>query len=98
MNCTAPKLTPQTRHAGQTSRIPRQPTCAATSQKGTMSEKMVGFHLTIFSLIVPFWLVAAQVGWRGMREVWPACLVCGVSFGAVQFIVSNFYGPALVDI
>src|SRR5476651_2414990 len=55
---------------------------------------MVGFHLTIFSLIVPFWLVAAQVGWRGMREVWPACLVCGVSFGAVQFIVSNFYGPA----
>ena len=59
---------------------------------------MVGFHLTIFSLIVPFWLVAAQVGLRGMREVWPACLVCGASFGAVQFVVSNFYGPALVDI
>ena len=44
---------------------------------------MVGFHLTIFSLIVPFWLVAAQAGWRAMIEVWPACLVCGVSFGAV---------------
>ena len=59
---------------------------------------MVGFHLTIFSLIVPFWLVAAQAGWRGMLEVWPACLVCGVSFGAVQFLVSNYHGPALVDI
>jgi len=32
---------------------------------------MVGFHLTIFSFIVPFWLIAAQVGWRGMVEVWP---------------------------
>jgi lactate permease len=59
---------------------------------------MVGFHLTIFSFIVPFWLVAAQAGWKGVKEVWPACLVCGVSFGGVQFLVSNFHGPALVDI
>ena len=58
----------------------------------------VGFHLTIFSLIVPFWLTAAQSGWRGMIEVWPACLTCGVSFGAVQFLVSTYHGPALVDI
>jgi len=33
-----------------------------------------------------------------MREVWPACLVAGVCFGVPQFIVSNFVGPALVDI
>ena len=59
---------------------------------------VVGFHLTIFSIIVPFWLVAAQAGWRGMIEVWPACLVCGVSFGVVQFLVSNYHGPWLVDI
>ncbi len=59
---------------------------------------VVGFHLTIFSLIVPFWLIAAQSGWRGMLEVWPACLVCGASFGAVQFYISNFRGPELVDI
>lgn len=59
---------------------------------------IVGLHLTIFSFIVPFWLVAAQVGWRGMVEVWPACLVCGGTFGVVQFLVSNFHGPWLVDI
>ncbi len=59
---------------------------------------MVGRQLPIFSLIVPFWLVAAQVGWRGMREIWPACLVCGSSFGLMQFLVSNFHGPHLVDI
>ena len=54
---------------------------------------MVGRQLPFFSLIVPFWLLAAQVGWRGMVQVWPACLVCGGSFGLVQFAVSNFHGP-----
>src|SRR4029453_13450695 len=47
---------------------------------------------------VPFWLVAAQAGWRGMVEVWPACLVTGLSFGIAQFLVSNLHGPWLVDI
>jgi lactate permease len=59
---------------------------------------MVGRQLPIFSVIVPFWLVWAQVGWRGMAAVWPACLVTGASFGITQFLVSNFHGPWLVDI
>jgi lactate permease len=59
---------------------------------------MVGRQLPVFSLIVPFWLVAAQVGWRGMVAVWPACLTAGASFGLVQFLMSNFHGPWLVDI
>ncbi len=59
---------------------------------------MVGRQLPVFSLIVPFWLVAAQVGWRGMIGVWPACLVTGASFAVMQFVVSNFHGPWLVDI
>ena len=59
---------------------------------------MVGRQLPLFSLLVPFWLVAAQSGWRGMVEVWPACLVSGLSFGVLQYAVSNFHGPWLVDI
>ncbi len=59
---------------------------------------MVGRQLPFFSLIIPFWLIAAQVGWRGMLAVWPACLVCGGAFGTTQFLVSNFHGPWLVDI
>jgi lactate permease len=59
---------------------------------------MVGRQLPIFSLIVPFWLIAAQAGWRGMVAVWPACLVAGGSFGIAQFYVSNYIGPMLVDI
>lgn len=59
---------------------------------------MVGRQLPVFSLIVPFWLVAAQAGWRGMIAVWPACLVTGLSFAVMQFLVSNFHGPWLVDL
>jgi len=59
---------------------------------------MVGRQLPLFSLIVPFWLVAAQVGWRGMIAVWPACLTAGASFGLMQFLLSNYHGPWLVDI
>jgi lactate permease len=53
--------------------------------------------LPFFALLVPFWLVAAQAGWRGMVGVWPACLAAGASFAGVQFLVSNFHGPYLLD-
>jgi lactate permease len=59
---------------------------------------MVGRQLPWFSLIVPFWLMAAYVGVRGMLQVWPALLVAGVSFAVPQFIVANYHGPWLVDI
>ncbi|MCC6992327.1 MAG: L-lactate permease [Acidobacteria bacterium] len=59
---------------------------------------MVGRQLPVFSLIVPFWLIWAMAGWKAMREVWPACLVSGATFGLFQFLVSNYHGPWLVDI
>jgi lactate permease len=59
---------------------------------------MAGRQLPLFSLMIPFWLVWAMAGFRGMIGVWPACLVAGLSFAIPQFIVSNFFGPSLVDI
>jgi lactate permease len=59
---------------------------------------MVGRQLPFFSVIVPFWLVWAMSGFKGMVEVWPACLVAGLFFAIPQFVVSNFFGPSLVDI
>jgi len=56
---------------------------------------MVGRQLPVFSLLVPFWLVAAQVGWRGMREVWPACLVCGASVATAGSAESPAAGDIL---
>jgi lactate permease len=58
----------------------------------------VGHQLPVFSLLVPFWLIWAHAGWRGMLEVWPAILVAGASFAVPQFLVSTLHGPWLVDI
>jgi lactate permease len=59
---------------------------------------MVGRQLPFFSVLVPFWLIWAMAGRRKMVEVWPACLTCGLSFAIAQFLVSNYWGPSLVDI
>ncbi|MCX6144081.1 MAG: L-lactate permease [Ignavibacteriales bacterium] len=59
---------------------------------------MVGRQLPLFSFIVPFWVVWAMVGLKATLEVWPACLVAGLSFACTQFLVSNYHGPWVVDI
>ena len=59
---------------------------------------MVGRILPFFSLIVPFWLIWAFAGFRGMAQIWPAILVAGVAFAVPQYVMSNFHGPTLVDI
>ncbi|MBB4092896.1 L-lactate permease [Brucella pecoris] len=59
---------------------------------------MIGRQLPLFSVIVPFWLIWAFAGRRGMLEVWPALLVAGVAFAIPQYLVSNFHGPWLVDV
>jgi lactate permease len=59
---------------------------------------MVGRQLPFFSLIVPAWLICAFAGWRGMVQIWPAILVCGVSFAVPQYLISNFVNPWIVDI
>jgi len=59
---------------------------------------MVGRQLPFFSLIVPFWLIWTFAGFKGMKEVWPAILVTGVSFAVPQFLISNFINPWIVDI
>jgi lactate permease len=59
---------------------------------------MVGRQLPLFSFIVPFWVVWAMVGFKATLEVWPACVVAGLSFASTQFLVSNYHGPWVVDI
>jgi len=59
---------------------------------------MVGRQLPFFSLIVPFWVVWAFSGWKGVKGVWPAVLVTGVSFAIPQFVISNYINPWIVDI
>jgi L-lactate transport len=50
------------------------------------------------SLFIPAYLVLVMGGYRGLKGVLPAALVCGICFAGVQFLVSNYIGPQLVDI
>ncbi len=59
---------------------------------------IIGTQLPPFSLIIPFWVVWAMAGFRGMLEVWPAALTAGAAFAIPQFLISRFHGPWLVDV
>jgi uncharacterized membrane protein len=58
----------------------------------------VGRILPFFSVLVPFWLVWAYAGFRGMKEIWVAIAVAGITFAIPQYLVSNYHGPWLTDI
>jgi lactate permease len=59
---------------------------------------MIGGQLLPFSMVIPFWVVWAMAGFRGMIEVWPAALVAGAFFGVPQFLIARFAGPWLADV
>src|SRR5215510_6834621 len=77
---------------------PIQGLAQATGLDPFLLGAMVGRQLPFFSLIVPFWLIWVFAGFRGMMQVWPAVLLCGVSFAIPQFVVSNYINPWIVDI
>jgi lactate permease len=57
-----------------------------------------GRILPFLSVLIPFWLVATMVGLRDTLAIWPALLVIGGTFAAVQFAWSNYVGFELVDL
>jgi lactate permease len=59
---------------------------------------MVGRQLPVMALILPFYVMALYGGWRSVRALWPVLLVAGASFGAAQFIASNFINYTLTDV
>ena len=59
---------------------------------------MVGRQTPLLALFVPLILVGMVDGWRGVKAVWPAALVGGVSFAIGQFACSNYLSVELTDI
>lgn len=59
---------------------------------------MVGRQLPFLSFILPAYLALVVAGGKGLRRSWPAALVAGGSFAAVQLLVSNVWGPYATDI
>ena len=59
---------------------------------------MVGRQTPILAVFVPLVLVAIVDGWRGIRDTWPAAVVCGLVFGLAQYATSNFISVPLADV
>ncbi|MCC5031785.1 L-lactate permease [Streptomyces sp. WAC 00631] len=58
----------------------------------------VGRQTPLLALFVPLLLVALVDGRRGVRQTWPAALVCGAAFGLAQFVSANYISVELTDI
>ncbi|MFB9685540.1 L-lactate permease [Amycolatopsis plumensis] len=59
---------------------------------------IVGRQTPLLALVVPLLLVIIVDGKRGFKDTWLPALVCGVAFGLVQFLASNYVSPQLADI
>ncbi len=78
--------------------IPLVTLAATTGIPIEVLSKYVGRLCAPVSLFIPAYLVLVMGGVRSLRRVWPAALVCGVSFAGMQFVISNFVAPYLTDI
>ncbi len=58
----------------------------------------VAQQLTVFDLIIPFWIIITYAGWKSALEVWPAALLVGGTFALTQYLVATLHGPWLVNI
>jgi lactate permease len=59
---------------------------------------MVGRFCSLIAIIIPAYMIVTMAGFRRALEVLPAIVACGLTFGVVQFGVSNTLGPELADI
>lgn len=60
--------------------------------------KQLALVLPFLALLVPFYLVLVMSGFKGVKEIWPAVLVCAVTFAGTMFLTAYFVGPILPDI
>jgi len=59
---------------------------------------VVGRQTPVLALFVPLILVGMVDGMRGVRAVWPAALVAGITFAVAQFVCANYISVELTDI
>src|SRR5665213_728533 len=55
----------------------------------------VGRICAPLAFFIPAYLMLVMGGVKALRAVWPAALVCGLTFAGTEFYVSNFIGPYL---
>ena len=78
--------------------IPTVTLSAVTGIDVLLLARMTAIILVPFCLMVPFWLIWAYAGFKGMLEIWPAILVTAVTFATAQYLMAAHTGPWLVAI
>ena len=58
----------------------------------------VGTLCAPIAVILPAYMIAVMGGVSAALEVWPALLTAGLTFGTVEYLVSNYVGVQLSDI
>src|SRR6202051_2138965 len=71
---------------------------AVTGLPAAALAAMIGRQLPLMAMILPFYVMALYGGWRSVRTLWPVLLVSGVSFGAAQFVASNYLDYTPTDV
>src|ERR1019366_2592412 len=59
---------------------------------------MIGRQLPVMAMLLPFYVMVLYGGWRSVRALWPVLAIAGISFGAVQFLTSNYIDYTLTDV
>ncbi len=78
--------------------IPVVTLAATTGLDEQLLSAWVGRLCAPVSILIPGYLIFVMGGFRALNGVLPAAAVCGIAFASMQFLMSNFVGPQLVDI
>ena len=71
---------------------------AVTALPAPALAAMIGRQLPFLAAILPAYVMLIYAGWRSVRALWPVLAVSGVSFGAIQWYVSNYWDYTLTDV
>jgi lactate permease len=77
---------------------PIQGLSAATGLDPFVLGQAIGRQSSVFSMIIPFYMIWMFCGFKKMWEVWPAILVAALAFTIPQFLISNYSNPYIVDV
>ena len=78
--------------------IPVTTLAAVTGIDDSLLSAWVGRLCAPISVFIPAYLVLVMGGWKALKGVLPAAIVCGVCFAGMQIYMSNYHGQELVDI
>jgi lactate permease len=78
--------------------VPVTTLAVVTGLDEMLLSQWVGRLCAPVAVFIPAYLILVMGGLKALKGVAIAAIVCGISFGGMQFIVSNYVGPQLTDI